>query len=98
MMIRLRYRFFLMQPPYNSRNILKANNQNMEPASTLESGKLLAGMGAMRHDQGVAFQRMIYSESDDEIANGKARVPSEIDPNDPTVILPRHVQRLLALW
>ena len=32
---------------------------------------------------GDPFQRVIYSESHDEIANGKARVPSEIDPNDP---------------
>ncbi|QDU87267.1 1,4-alpha-glucan branching enzyme GlgB [Pirellulimonas nuda] len=30
-----------------------------------------------------AFQRVIYSESHDEVANGKARVPSEIDPDDP---------------
>jgi 1,4-alpha-glucan branching enzyme len=31
-----------------------------------------------------AFQRIIYSESHDEVANGKARVPHEIDPKDPT--------------
>jgi 1,4-alpha-glucan branching enzyme len=31
-----------------------------------------------------AFQRVIYSESHDEVANGKARVPQEINPNDPT--------------
>ncbi len=30
-----------------------------------------------------AFQRIIYSESHDEVANGKARVPEEISPNDP---------------
>ncbi len=29
---------------------------------------------------GNAFQRVIYSESHDEVANGKSRVPSEIDP------------------
>jgi 1,4-alpha-glucan branching enzyme len=29
-----------------------------------------------------AFQRVIYSESHDEVANGKARVPHEINPND----------------
>jgi len=33
---------------------------------------------------GDAFQRIIYSESHDEVANGKARVPQEIDPKDPT--------------
>lgn len=32
---------------------------------------------------GDGFQRVVYSESHDEVANGKARVPSEIDPNDP---------------
>ncbi len=31
-----------------------------------------------------AFGRVIYSESHDEVANGKARVPQEIDPQDPT--------------
>ena len=33
---------------------------------------------------GDAFQRVIYTESHDEVANGKARVPQEIDPGDPT--------------
>lgn len=33
---------------------------------------------------GDAFRRVIYSESHDEVANGKARVPQEIDPGDPT--------------
>jgi len=32
---------------------------------------------------GDAFQRVIYSESHDEVANGKSRVPSEISPQDP---------------
>ncbi len=31
-----------------------------------------------------AFDRVIYSESHDEVANGHARVPQEINPNDPT--------------
>jgi 1,4-alpha-glucan branching enzyme len=31
----------------------------------------------------AAFARVIYSESHDEVANGKARVPQEIDPQDP---------------
>ena len=30
-----------------------------------------------------AFERVVYSESHDEVANGKSRVPSEIDPEDP---------------
>jgi len=30
-----------------------------------------------------AFARVIYSESHDEVANGKARVPQEVNPNDP---------------
>ena len=32
----------------------------------------------------AAFHRVIYSESHDEVANGKARVPQEISPDDPT--------------
>ena len=31
-----------------------------------------------------AFHRVIYSESHDEVANGKARVPQEINSQDPT--------------
>ncbi len=31
---------------------------------------------------GDAFQRVIYSESHDEVANGKQRVPSEVSPHD----------------
>jgi 1,4-alpha-glucan branching enzyme len=34
--------------------------------------------------EGDAFRRVIYSESHDEVANGKARVPQEINPDDPT--------------
>jgi len=30
-----------------------------------------------------AFERVIYSESHDEVANGKARVPQEVNPQDP---------------
>lgn len=30
-----------------------------------------------------AFRRVVYSESHDEVANGKARVPQEINPGDP---------------
>ncbi|WP_216821007.1 alpha amylase C-terminal domain-containing protein [Singulisphaera sp. GP187] len=43
-------------------------------------------MGAVRNAithgyNGDAFQRVIYSESHDEVANGKARVTSEVDVN-----------------
>jgi 1,4-alpha-glucan branching enzyme len=33
--------------------------------------------------EGDAFRRIIYSESHDEVANGRARVPQEINPGDP---------------
>ncbi len=37
---------------------------------------------AITHNfNGDAFQRVIYSESHDEVANGRARVPQEIDPD-----------------
>lgn len=32
---------------------------------------------------GDAFQRVVYSESHDEVANGKARVTTEVNANDP---------------
>lgn len=31
---------------------------------------------------GDAFERVIYTESHDEVANGKSRIPSEVDHND----------------
>ena len=31
-----------------------------------------------------AFERIIYSESHDDVANGQARIPQEVDENDPT--------------
>jgi 1,4-alpha-glucan branching enzyme len=31
-----------------------------------------------------AFERVIYSESHDDVANGQSRIPQEVDPNDPT--------------
>ncbi|MDN6020848.1 MAG: alpha amylase C-terminal domain-containing protein [Acidipropionibacterium jensenii] len=44
-------------------------------------------MGAIRHavefSYGDAFSRVIYTESHDEVANGSARVPEEIDADDP---------------
>ena len=42
----------------------------------------LAAIVARKYN-GAAFQRVIYSESHDEVANGKARVPQEISPEDP---------------
>ena len=35
------------------------------------------------HYNGDPFQRVIYTESHDEVANGKARIPHEIAPGDP---------------
>jgi 1,4-alpha-glucan branching enzyme len=39
---------------------------------------------AISYSYGDPFARVIYTESHDEVANGKARVPQEIDPEDPT--------------
>ncbi|TWU02007.1 alpha-amylase family glycosyl hydrolase [Neorhodopirellula pilleata] len=39
---------------------------------------------ALRHRyNGDAFQRIVYTESHDEVANGKSRVPSEVDESEP---------------
>nr|WP_315852903.1 alpha-amylase family glycosyl hydrolase [Roseimaritima sediminicola] len=41
-------------------------------------------IGALEHQyNGRPFQRVVYTESHDEVANGKSRVPSEIDEADP---------------
>ena len=39
---------------------------------------------AVGYSYGDAFARVIYTESHDEVANGKARVPQEVHPDDPT--------------
>ncbi|MCE1175177.1 MAG: alpha amylase C-terminal domain-containing protein [Propionibacteriales bacterium] len=39
---------------------------------------------AISYSYGDAFARVVYTESHDEVANGKARVPQEIDAGDPT--------------
>lgn len=36
-----------------------------------------------RYDDGHAFSRVIYTESHDEVANGRARLPHDIAPDDP---------------
>jgi 1,4-alpha-glucan branching enzyme len=41
----------------------------------------VCGALSCRYD-GDAFKRVVYSESHDEVANGKARLPSEIQPED----------------
>jgi 1,4-alpha-glucan branching enzyme len=39
---------------------------------------------ALQHNyNGDCFQRIVYSESHDEVANGKSRIPSEVDAADP---------------
>lgn len=44
---------------------------------------LQAVADAVTFSYGDAFARIIYTESHDEVANGKARVPQEADPQDP---------------
>jgi 1,4-alpha-glucan branching enzyme len=48
-----------------------------------EDRRLDAVIGALKNKyDGDAFKRVVYSESHDEVANGKARLPSEIDASD----------------
>jgi len=50
-----------------------------------EQRSMAAVAGALQFRYNIdSFERVIYSESHDEVANGKARVPHEIDPNDST--------------
>jgi 1,4-alpha-glucan branching enzyme len=41
-------------------------------------------MALTHHYNGDPFQRVIYTESHDEVANGRARIPHEIAPGDPS--------------
>lgn len=41
---------------------------------------------AITWSYGDAFARVVYTESHDEVANGKARVPQEADPGDPASV------------
>lgn len=43
-----------------------------------------AVVDAISHSYGDTYARVIYTESHDEVANGKARVPQEVDPGDPS--------------
>jgi 1,4-alpha-glucan branching enzyme len=52
------------------------------PADEARSMASVADALAFRYN-GDAWHRVIYSESHDEVANGKQRVPSEIDQADP---------------
>jgi 1,4-alpha-glucan branching enzyme len=45
---------------------------------------------------GAAFNRVIYTESHDEVANGKARVPEEISPGDADTWLAKKLSTLGA--
>ena len=50
-----------------------------------EHRSMQAVAGAIQFRYNIdSFERVIYSESHDEVANGKARVPQEIDGGDPT--------------
>ncbi len=57
------------------REALKASDDDQR---SLEA--VLGAIGQMYNDD--AFQRVIYTESHDEVANGKARVPLEVAPDD----------------
>ena len=53
-------------------------------AATDESRSLKAlAQAIVQRSNHDPFQRVIYSESHDEVANGRARVPHEIDAENP---------------
>ncbi|WP_245558808.1 alpha-amylase family glycosyl hydrolase [Aestuariimicrobium kwangyangense] len=47
------------------------------------SRSIAAVANAVTFSYGDAYERTIYTESHDEVANGKARVNQEVDPDDP---------------
>ncbi len=54
----------------------------IEPSDDTRSTAEIAA--AIGYSYGDPFARVIYTESHDEVANGRARVPEEVDPADPT--------------
>lgn len=53
-------------------------------AASDEARNMDAVHDAVEFSYGDAFSRVIYTESHDEVANGSARVPQEVDDGDPT--------------
>lgn len=53
-------------------------------SSSDEDRDMDAVRDAVEFTYGDAFSRVIYTESHDEVANGSARVPQEVDDGDPT--------------
>ena len=53
-------------------------------AASDEARDMDAVRDAVEFSYGDAFSRVIYTESHDEVANGSARVPQEVDDDDPT--------------
>ena len=53
-------------------------------AASDEARNMDAVRDAVKFSYGDAFSRVIYTESHDEVANGSARVPQEVDDGDPT--------------
>ena len=53
-------------------------------AASDEARDMDAVRDAVEFSYGDAFSRVIYTESHDEVANGSARVPQEVDDGDPT--------------
>ncbi|MBX7474798.1 alpha amylase C-terminal domain-containing protein [Streptomyces sp. MAG02] len=53
-------------------------------AASDEARNMDAVRYAVEFSYGDAFSRVIYTESHDEVANGSARVPQEVDDGDPT--------------
>lgn len=54
-----------------------------DPSDDARSANRLAQVLAESYN-GDAYQSVIFTESHDEVANGKARVPQEIDPENPS--------------
>jgi 1,4-alpha-glucan branching enzyme len=65
------------------------------PLDEDRSMQKLADALAFRYN-GDSFHRVIYSESHDEVANGKQRVPSEIAPEDPNNYIAQKRSTLIA--
>jgi 1,4-alpha-glucan branching enzyme len=60
---------------FSIRDVLKVPEDDQRDMNKIQ-------FGIMHNFNGDAFQRVIYTESHDDVANGKTRVPEEIAPGD----------------
>jgi 1,4-alpha-glucan branching enzyme len=70
--------------------------ENAETAEDQHRSMLTLASSVAHHFNGDPFERVIYSESHDEVANGRSRVPQSIDPGNPASVFAQKRASLAA--